>query len=383
MTGRTLFIFPGQSRAARLPGLAEGKVPREFFYGYLALQEHGYDVSIADSRRDPDEVAGYLLVRLERIRNGRLNFGFSRQRVRALAADLADSDLALSFTDGFSLSLGLYGREAASPRTALVGGFHGLADLTARTRWGFRGMAHRVIQRALDGLDHVFFFGEPDRRRSIELFDLPAKKASLYRFGIDTRFWKPAAVEEEDVVLAVGSDPKRDYATLVNAPTEVPMRLLTRLPVRPPVGREVELLRGSYHNSPVTDLVLRDMYRRAAIVAVPLHDVWQPTGYSVTLQAMACGRPVILSDIRGLWDREVFEDGVNCLLVPTADRRAMAEAIETLRTDPELRRRIGAAGRRTVETHFPLARMNDDIVALATRFGAAPAEPATTRRSAS
>jgi len=108
------------------------------------------------------------------------------------------------------------------------------------------------------------------------------------------------------------------------------------------------------------------MYRRAAAIAVPLKDVWQPTGYSVTLQAMACGKSVVLSRIKGLWDPAVFVSGENCLLVPPGDPAALADALGRLRGDPALRRRIGAAARETAVTAFPLARMDrslDDLVA--------------------
>ena len=87
---------------------------------------------------------------------------------------------------------------------------------------------------------------------------------------------------------------------------------------------------------------------------------------------MACGRPVVLSNIKGLWDREVLRDGANCLLVPPGDPVALAAAIDRLRADPALRRRIGTAARHTAEIHFPLDRMNQDIIALAQRFGAMP-----------
>ena len=42
----------------------------------------------------------------------------------------------------------------------------------------------------------------------------------------------------------------------------------------------------------------------------------QPSGQSVTLQASACARPVVLSRTRGLWDPDRLRDGENVLLVP-------------------------------------------------------------------
>ncbi|MGH2687474.1 MAG: glycosyltransferase, partial [Actinomycetota bacterium] len=49
---------------------------------------------------------------------------------------------------------------------------------------------------------------------------------------------------------------------------------------------------------------------------------------------------------------EVVTDGVDGLLVPPADPRALAAAVVRLARSPELRARLGAAGRRTVEERF-------------------------------
>lgn len=369
-----LFLYPGESRRRRLAELASGSVPRDFFYGYLGLVSAGRRCEIGDTRSAPAGIAAKLDLMWEVVRNRFLVFGMSRQRVRALGPSFARADIALSFTDAFSLSMG-YWRSQGGPY--LAGGFHGLADIHMRARPWARPLVRRRIARALRGLDHMFFFGEVDRRQSIGMYGLDAAKTSLFPFGVDTDFWIPSgAVAEEQRVFAVGSDPQRDYATLVEGPTTASLRILTSLPVEVPAGRGVEIVHGNLYGSPITDIVLRDLYRSAAIVAVPLHDVYQPSGYSVTLQAMACGRPVVLTKNRGLWDPEVFRSGENCILVPPGDPLAFGAAIERLMADPALRRRIGEAARADAVRHFGLARMDRAIVALADRLSAERAESA-------
>ena len=72
-------------------------------------------------------------------------------------------------------------------------------------------------------------------------------------------------------------------------------------------------------------------------------------GYKL-IQYMACGRPVVASPV-GV-NAEIVEHGVNGFLVRTdAEWR---EAVETLLGDPDLRARMGAAGRRKVEARFAL-----------------------------
>jgi len=120
----------------------------------------------------------------------------------------------------------------------------------------------------------------------------------------------------------------------------------------------------------MNDEDLRQLYNMARAVVVPLKDVHQPTGYSVTLQAMACGRPVILSNIKGLWTHTLLKSGVNCLLVPPGDAKALGEAIGQVRANPSWAADIGRAARETVLAHFGLDKVGNGAIALA-RLGLA------------
>ncbi|MFI4961951.1 MAG: glycosyltransferase family 4 protein [Hyphomicrobiales bacterium] len=80
------------------------------------------------------------------------------------------------------------------------------------------------------------------------------------------------------------------------------------------------------------------------------------------LEAAACARPIVATDVPGC--REIARNDVNALLVPPNDAAALADAIDRLAGDAELRRRFGAAGRRIVEDEFSHLRIGQEIVAL-------------------
>jgi len=360
-----LFIYPGTLRARRLVGLKTGEAPEDFFYGYIHISEQGFPAAIGDSRKDPKGIYARTALTYERLRNRTINFGLTSSRVIALADEISAYDMALSFNDFFSLSMGLY-RHHIKGNTRLLGGFHGLADLVDRVPPLLRGYAKSRILRAIDGLDHLFFSGEVDREVAIEMYGIPRDKTTYYPFGIDADFWRPAPEQVAHAgVLSIGSDPSRDFETLINADIDGPVRIITRLNVTAPTNRpNIEIVRGSLFGSEITDVMLRELYQQAQCVVVPLKDVWQPTGCSVSLQAMACGKPVVISKIKGLWDQNLMQSGENCILVPPHDPQALSEAVRTLEQDEALRVRLGHAARKTVEEHFAIARMNSALEAM-------------------
>jgi glycosyltransferase involved in cell wall biosynthesis len=83
---------------------------------------------------------------------------------------------------------------------------------------------------------------------------------------------------------------------------------------------------------------------------------------NVLVEAMACGLPVVATGISGI--PELVEDGVNGLLVAPDDPGELAAAILRVARDPELARRLGAAGRVTVAERFDGERLAADLVRL-------------------
>jgi glycosyltransferase involved in cell wall biosynthesis len=63
---------------------------------------------------------------------------------------------------------------------------------------------------------------------------------------------------------------------------------------------------------------------------------------------------VVATDVGGV--AEAVEDGETGLLVPAANPEALARALERLVSDPDLRRRLGAAGRARALRLFDVTR---------------------------
>jgi len=78
----------------------------------------------------------------------------------------------------------------------------------------------------------------------------------------------------------------------------------------------------------------------------------------VVLEAMACGKPVVLRDIPVF--REYYEDGHDCLLC--SSRAEFREALSRLAGDPDLRERLGTNARETAREHS-IERVGEELYA--------------------
>jgi glycosyltransferase involved in cell wall biosynthesis len=94
---------------------------------------------------------------------------------------------------------------------------------------------------------------------------------------------------------------------------------------------------------------LAESYRRADVFVLPTYD---HEGFpTVISEAMGAGLPVVTSRTRGNADHLV--EGTNALFVPPRDPPAVAQALERLLTEPELRKQMGQANRRKVKEFAP------------------------------
>ena len=94
---------------------------------------------------------------------------------------------------------------------------------------------------------------------------------------------------------------------------------------------------------------------------VVVHASTAPEPFGLVIaEAMACGRPVVVSAAGGA--AEIAGEGA--LLVPPGDAEAMATALLRLAVDAELRARLGRAGRAHAEAHFGRARLAAQVAAV-------------------
>jgi mannosylfructose-phosphate synthase len=97
----------------------------------------------------------------------------------------------------------------------------------------------------------------------------------------------------------------------------------------------------------VPDELMAPYYRRAELFVLP--SKFEPFGMTA-LEAMACGTPVIASNLGGI--KENFTSGKDGVLVDPSNKQELSQAICTLLENKELAEKIGNAGHQTVINKF-------------------------------
>jgi glycosyltransferase involved in cell wall biosynthesis len=101
----------------------------------------------------------------------------------------------------------------------------------------------------------------------------------------------------------------------------------------------------------VSDRELVDLYRTADVFVLP--SLYEPFGM-VIVEAMACGKPVIGTDVGGI--PEIIREDTNGFLVPPRSPRALADRINAILENEDKAARFGIAGRKIVENEFTWER---------------------------
>jgi glycosyltransferase involved in cell wall biosynthesis len=218
----------------------------------------------------------------------------------------------------------------------------------------------RALVASLRSTRSVICLGTSQRDDLLALADLDPAHVDVALHGVDHRFFAPTGAPRERLVIAIGRDLARDYATLVRAVRSIDARVVFVALRRNVEGLEVPPNIDVRERIPYSEL--RDLYRRAAVAVVALRPGDFPygsegSGVSAVLEAQASATPLVATDRPII--RDYVRDGGSGLIVPPEDPAALRAAITRVLDDPDLARGLGQAGRQHVEQQHTM----DDMAA--------------------
>lgn len=262
------------------------------------------------------------------------------------------------------------GEDVGVPVAALCGGLPGI---------GLAMMAHYVdrpkgrLALRLFGLKRkVRLFlavSKPQTRFLSQFVGAAEERVRFIADQTDTDFFRPGrgSVEKARPIIASVGLEQRDYATLAAATAEldVDVRISgfsadTRVLARAfPAAMPANMSRQFYAWP-----ALIQLYRDADIMVVSVHPSRHAAGIQALMEALSCGRPVVVTASEGL---EGYLDRSDAMRpVPPGDPDAMRAAIEELLANPHDRARMADRAGALARERHRLERYVDDIAACLT-----------------
>ena len=317
--------------------VARGVYPAQHLYGADALAEAGWDVAVAPFTERSDAWA----------RRTRYRFGDPGQQayvVRARCAAYAG--------EANSLALLAYLRALRLRRRPLVTVLHTVPRKTRRTT------------TLLKGYDAILCLSSYVRDEVVDRFGLMTVSWAPWGPALDFPGYVPGP---GDAVVSSGKT-NRDQTTLLAALDGIPGVVYARSPrgLTPPTT--VELVTDETHEDAVEPggpkfsygHVLRHLVA-ASVVAIPLRDPDKISGLSELNDALALGKPVVVTRTPHL--RDVDVEAIGCgFWVDAGDVDGWRAALRTLHGDSALRARMGARGREFAEQKWNAAIFGRAVV---------------------
>jgi glycosyltransferase involved in cell wall biosynthesis len=357
---------PLRREALRLP---PGAGERYSLYGLDEVAAAGFAVEHSlEPRHAPGAVARGVGGGLHRAMGLLGGYAGDFRTVLSCRGALNRSDVVFSTVDTVGIPLALLGR-VGLVRTPVVYAAIGLPERLEQLRNRAAGRFYRSAYKRLHAIV-AYGWGEVEALRSWLGDDGPP--VEFVAFGVDTDYFRPdpSRVPEADLV-SIGADPRRDFALLVALARRLPDRSF-RVVASAENARD---LREAPPNVAVeVDVpfpVVRDRLSAARVVVLPVLDNSYSGATTTLLQAMASGKPVVVTRTAAIARGYHLEDGLNCRLVPPGDLEALESAVSGLLADSGAADRIGVRARETVERHHAWRAyskaIHDRLVAAAAR----------------
>lgn len=271
---------------------------------------------------------------------------------------LNESDVVFSTVDTVGIPLVLLGR-AALVRTPIVYAAIGLPERVAQLR---TSAARRLYASAFRRLHTIVAYGagEVDALRS--WLGGSGPRVVFVPFGVDSEVFRPDSARLPDVdVVAAGSDPRRDFGLLLDVARRRPEWSFRIVASRD----HASVLAGAPANVrvelDVPFAAVRERLLGARVVALPVRDNSYSGATTVLLQAMASGRPVVVSRTAAIARGYHLDDGGNCRLVEPGDAAALELALAAVLADPAWAAELGGNARETVLRHLTWDRYTGTI----------------------
>lgn len=323
-----------------------GEFPGHHLWGASHLHHHGVDLDVIEFERFPFFNNHWRVQRF---------LGLNQLSMRGLDQQLRtlyrfDHDAIFSACQDHTFLLAKL-RALGILRKPLVATIHHPIP---------RGTVDRYF---FSGHDRLICLSEKMRDSLLYDHDLNPNKVVKINWGVDLDFYGPYhdlpdLGQSLPHVISAGKS-NRDFNVLVDAVRHLHCQLdiycsLNSRPSIDPLPDNVSVTVGSRGSNAVSFPEMMEAYSKSQIIAIPLNQANVLSGLTSLLDALAIGRPVIMTRSPYI-DIDIEAAGVGIWVDP-GDTAGWRSAISLLSSDFELRRDMGRRARQLCEDEYRIEK---------------------------
>ena len=189
-------------------------------------------------------------------------------------------------------------------------------------------------------------------------------KVDYINFGVDKNFWCPQnKTKVKNYVISIGNDLNRDYETLIKAwKNDFPLlKIITNHKIKTN-KKNIQIIFGDWASVILTDKQIKKLIIESLFVVLPIKETIQPSGQSVSLQSMSCAKTVLITDFKGLWNRELMRNNKTCMFAgKPGEIKILESSIRKLISNKPMLKKIGLNARTIVEKNLNSYEMGSQI----------------------
>ena len=222
---------------------------------------------------------------------------------------------------------------------------------------GLRGRVKEAITRhALLGCDLVICNTRPLIQTVSLRYPAIRGKVAFVRWGGGRGKPPPENLRDNGFVFC-GGRTNRDFDTVLDAVASLEARTVLVVGESTQFRSDVPDFVTVHRN--ISEGQFQSLVEEAAVVVIALQRPDISSGQVVLMQAMRCGKPVVISATAGIED--YVRDGVDALLFRPGSAQDLARQLQRLLQDRALRRALGEAAALTYEQRFNSSAFTRDL----------------------
>ena len=356
--------------------------PKEFLYGvYGILRKYPDRVEYFNSRYGKrDTILRRLLYFIEKPFSKFVKLGFPLEVYLENRSSFKYAKTVLCINDPISLAM-LFCKKIGFLKADIYCIIQSLSERRIKYFSRNRILIY-LLSLLLKNAEKILVLSESAKDELHKTFKVNKEKLIVFRFGADKEFWNynKLALADRKYILSVGNDINRDFYSLLKAvgqdyelvvissklydlyygrktffmKIKSVVKIILRYKMLPQLHNNVKIVKH------VSNSDLKEYYHNARFIVTPSVKLrTESSGLSTTVQAMACGTPVLISDCSPM--RESFEENKNILFYQPENVIDLQNKIQSLWENELLLSKLSKSGRALIEERYNIDNMTEQL----------------------